>query len=152
MDFEIKSDLHDRLLKSRRLHARIRISASATPANKVHQAELSSMVKLKSEGIDDVTGSDAAASTDMGAKVDASGTFGVCMLASGLGSIERVISAAVQPLHASATCAMTLVNTGTTAYGLSAAGNIAINGDSSLSFATDDLDAILSVDYLRRGN
>lgn len=151
MDFEKNSGVYDRLLKARRLHARIRVTANATAASKTHTPDLPDLIKIKTEGKDDVTGSDAAASTDMSTKTDSSGTFGVCMLATGLGTIERVIAVTVQPIDGG-TCTSLLVNTGTTAYGLTAAGNIAINGDSSRDFSSASLDVILTVDYLRRAN
>lgn len=149
MDFEKNSSLHDRLLKSRRLHARVRIVGNATPASKTHQPEMPEIIKVKTEGKDDVTASDSAASTDMGAKVDANGTVGVLLLASQLGTIERVLGSTVTPIDGG-TCTVAAVNTGTTAYGLSAAGNIALNLDSSLSLAATNVDVIITVDYLRR--
>ena len=151
MDFEQNSSLHDRLLKSRRLHARIRIVGNATPATKTVHPEMPEIIKVKVEGIDGVTASDAALSTDMSSKVDANGTFGVALLASELGEVERVISADVQPIDGG-TCTVSLVNTGTTAYGKSALGNIGLNVDSSLSLAATNVEVVLSIDYIRRGN
>lgn len=151
MDFEQNSGLHDRLLKSRRLHARIRVTGNATPANKTHNPELPEAIKLKTEGKDDVTGSDAAASTDMGAKVDANGTLGVLLLASEIGNIERVLGSSVKPTDGGS-CTIADVNTGTTSYGLTAAGNIALDLDSSRSMATQDIDVTISIDYLRAPN
>jgi hypothetical protein len=153
MDREKNSDLHDRLLKTRRLHVRVRITGNATPANKTHTPEMPSLVKIKTEGKDDVTGTDSAASTDMGAKVDANGTVGVLLVGGddGIGNVDRALGSTVTPTDGG-TCTVASVNTGTTAYGKTASGNIALNLDSSLSLAATDVDVTITIDYTRAPN
>ena len=106
-------------------------------------------MKLKTEGIDDITASDSAASTDLSTQTDASGNIGVSLLASELGDIDKVISASVQQKDGG-TWTATLTDTGTTVDGLSASGNIVIAIDSDQSLATTDADCILTVDYIKR--
>ncbi len=153
MDFEKNSDLHDRLLKSRRLHVRVRITGDATPADKTHSPEIADYVKIKTEGKDDVTGSDSAASTDMGSKTDINGEFGVLLLGSadGFGAIDRVLGSSVTPTDGG-TCTVAAVNTGTTAYGKTADGNMAFDCDSSQNLASADVDVTLTIDYTRAPN
>lgn len=153
MDFEKNSDLHDRLLKSRRLHVRVRVTAAATPANKTHTPEIPDAVKVKTEGKDDVTGTDSAGSTDMGSKTDADGTLGVLLVGSadGIGAVDRVHGSSVTPTDGG-TCTIASVNTGTTSYGKTAAGNIALNLDSSRDLSSENLDVTITVDYTRAPN
>lgn len=150
MNHENNSQVMERLLKSRKFHARIRVTADATAADKTHNPEYPDFIKLKTEGIDDITGSDSAASTDIGAQTDANGNVAVLLLAeNGLGTIDKVISASVSQKDGG-TWTATLVDTGTTVDGLSAAGNIALELDSDQSLATTNADCYLSVEYIKR--
>lgn len=150
MDFEKNSSLHSRLLKSRRLHTRIRVTGAATPANKVHRPEFPELVKLKTEGKNDISAADSAASSDAGSSQDDSnGTFNVLLDAAELGAVEHVVGVDVQPIDGG-TCTAALVNNGGTEYGLTAAGNILISVDSSIDLSAADLDIYLTVDYIRQ--
>jgi hypothetical protein len=138
--------LHDREIKTRRVALRARISGNATPASKVHRGEAPAVAVLRSQGkvaeadaVEDLSASFTAAD-------DATGKFGVLLKASQLGDIDRIIGVSAVALDGgSATAA--LVSCGGAQAGLSPAGNVAIDVDSSKNLSSADCDVLLVLDY-----
>lgn len=136
----------DRLIKQERASFRVRIQANATPASKVHQQELSAVAVLRSQGKTAEADAVEDLSASWTAAADATGIFGVLIKASQIGAVDRIVAVAVTALDGSTTTATPLACGGLQA-GLSPAGNIAIQMDSSLSLAATNCDVILTVEY-----
>lgn len=138
--------LQDRELKMREVAFRVRIQANATPASKVHQGEIANVAVIRSQGktaqadaIEDLSASWTAAA-------DATGIFGVLLKGDELGQVDRIISATITALDGSTTTVAGLSCGGLQA-GLSPAGNIALQFDSSLSLAAANVDVIVDLKY-----
>lgn len=138
--------LQDREQKMRRFAMRVRIEGNATPANKVHRNEMPAVAVLRSQG----KTADADAVEDLSASftapADATGIFGIIAKASQLGEIDRIVEISAVSLDGS-TNAVTALSCGGAQAGLSPAGNVAIEIDSSANLASADLDILVVLEY-----
>lgn len=134
------SGVEDYKLKLKRLIIPFAITHHATPASKVHAADLAALV-LSTEGKTAVATA-ADSGTNFTTEADTTGIFGI--LVKDLGTVEKVLTATMVSLS-SGTATVTAV--GASSSGVTASGNIALSIDWSGSLASTDLSGTLVIDY-----
>lgn len=143
---EKDSALNDREIKTRRVAFRARIKGNASPANKSLQGEIPNVAIIRAQGQTAAADAVENLSASFATAADATGIFGVLLQASQLGNIDKIISVAAVALDGG-TAAATLVSAGGAQDGLSPAGNVAIDVDSSKNLASADCDVLIVLDY-----
>lgn len=146
MSFESKNDQVDgRQLKVQRLVIPFDITASATPSAVVLKTDEPSLMFVKSEGVDQITGALASGETATYtvSPVDASG---ICNIFIRINEdvCAKVLRATVVKRSTGAVEVCKLGD----ADGISSLGNIMLTVDSASNFATTSYDGCIEVDYV----
>lgn len=130
------SSLHDYLLKQTRLVFECAITASATPASKVHAVNFPGTVYLRTEG----KTSEADAIEDLSATfataTDSTGIFGILI-------DDLVVTKILKVTVTASTGSVTVV-----ASGISSEGRIYLDLDSNQSLASQSLTLTVEVEYV----
>lgn len=147
MSFESKNDqVMGRQLKVQRLVIPFNITASATPSAVVLHSDEPSIMFIKSEGVDQITG--ALASGETATYSDSpSDASGVCNIFIKLQPEEMCFKVLRMGVMKRSTGAVEVCKLGD-ADGISSAGNIMLTVDSASNFATTSYDGCINVEYV----
>lgn len=147
MSYQSKNVLvQGRQLKVQRLVIPLQITSNATPASVLLSNDEPAVLFLQSEGVNQITAAKAAGETATYATspVDANGTLNlfvklqpddVCLKVCRAGFVSRITGVS-QPVFLG------------DADGISSAGNIMLTMDSTVNFATTNVDGCLEVEYV----
>lgn len=139
--FDKNAAVEDYKLRSKRLIIPFSITASVTPASKLHNADVSALV-LSSEG-KTATAAAIDAACSFTTPVDADGVFGI--LVYNLGTVDKLYHASL--VNTSTGASFALARNGASSSGVTASGNIAISFDTDVDLSSSNLSAHLVIDY-----